>query len=75
MQSRKRLKSIEYKLRNNEKLKREYTEIVENQLKVGIVEKIPSKPSGSRTFYMPHKPVIREKATTTKVRMVFDASA
>ena len=75
MQSRKRLKSIEYKLRNNEKLKREYTEIVENQLKVGIVEKIPSKPSGSTIFYMPHKLVIREKATTTKVRMVFDASA
>ena len=26
-------------------------------------------------FYMPHKPVVRESATSTKVRMVFDASA
>ena len=28
-----------------------------------------------RVFYIPHKPVVRETATTTKLRIVFDASA
>ena len=39
------------------------------------MEKAPKQPTGNRVFYMPHKPVVREGATTTKVRMVFDASA
>ena len=39
------------------------------------MEKVPKQPTGNRVFYMPHKPVVRESATTTKVRMVFDASA
>ena len=26
-------------------------------------------------FYMPHKPIVKQSADTTKVRMVFDASA
>ena len=64
---------VEHKLKNNEKLKREYVEIVENRLKEGIVEKISSKSSGSKIFYTRHKPVIRENATTTLVRNVFDA--
>ena len=36
---------------------------------------MPDRPTGDRVFYMAHKPVIREDAATTKVRMVFDASA
>ena len=44
-------------------------------LRNGVIEKVPSEPSGSRIFYMPHKPVLRENASTTKCRMVFDASA
>ena len=35
------------------------------QLRDGIIETVPEQPSGKRTFYIPHKPV---------VRMVFDAS-
>lgn len=33
-----------------------------------------SAPVG-REFYIPHKPVIRESAESTKLRIVFDASA
>ena len=40
----------------------------------GIVEKVTSDPVG-REFYIPHKPVIRESAESTKLRIVFDASA
>ena len=38
------------------------------------MEVAPKTPTGDRTFYMPHKSVVRESASTTKVRMVFDAN-
>ena len=42
----------------------------------GIVEKVPDGETGEgRVFYLPHKSVVREEAVTTKVRIVFDASA
>ena len=75
-QSRSRLKSVERKLVRNPELKRAYQDIVEIQLKEGIIEKVPEQEAdGERIFYLPHKPVVREEATTTKVRMIFDASA
>ena len=68
--------NVERKLRHDEKLQKEYTEIVESQIREGIVERVPEgEAKGERVFYLPHKPVVRESATTTKVRMVFDASA
>ena len=54
-------------------MKNDYDEIIEKQS--GIIEVAPEKPNGERLYYMPHKPVVREEATSTKVRMVFDASA
>ena len=53
----------------------EYTKIVEDQLKDEVIEKVPETVNGSRIYYMPHKPVVKDSATTTKFRMVFDASA
>ena len=50
------------------------TMILLNMYDGGTIEKLPNSPTGNRVFYMPHKPVIREDAATTKVRMVFDAS-
>ena len=64
---RRRLIRIEKRLNQNPKLKEEYEK--------RIAEVTPEKPTGDRTFYMLHKPVVRESASTTKVRMVFDASA
>ena len=74
-QSRQRLQRVQKKLEQNMKLKEEYEKIVATQNESGIIEKVPDRPTGDRVFYMPHKPVIREDAATTKVRMVFDASA
>ena len=59
----------------NPELTKEYEKIIEDQLRDGIIETVPEQPSGERTFYMPHNPVVRDSTTTTKVRMVFDASA
>jgi len=66
---------VERKLSRNEKLKEEYDCIVEKQLSTGVIEEAPQNPSGNRVFYMPHKPVVKQCAVTTKVRMVFDTSA
>ena len=73
--SRRRLHNVERKLKRNEELKFEYDNIVHEQIEQGIVEKATEQPTAERVFYMPHKPVVRESTTSTKVRMVFDASA
>ena len=73
--SRKRLQNVERGLSKNENLRKEYANINEEQLRVGIVEEAPERPTGERVFYMPHKPVIRESTVTTKISVVFDASA
>jgi len=69
--SRKRLENVERKLSRNEKLKEEYDCIVEKQLSAGVIEEAPNNPLGNRVFYMPHKPVVKQSALTTKVRMMF----
>ena len=72
--SRRHLIRVEKKLSQDPKLREEYEKIVREQLEKEIVEVAPEMPTGDRTFYMPHKPVVRESASTTKVRMVFNAS-
>ena len=73
--SRKRLHNVNRKLKQNQQLKDVYEKIVHEQLKDGVIEKTKESSTSERVFYMPHKPVIKENASTTKVRMVFDASA
>ena len=73
--SRRRLSNVDKKLTKDESLKREYEKIIEEQLTSGVIERVLEKPTGERVYYMPHKPVVRQDAATTKVRMVFDASA
>ena len=73
--SRKRLHNVNRKLKQNQQLKDEYEKIVHEQFKDGVIEKTKESSTSERVFYMPHKPVIKENASTTKVRMVFDASA
>ena len=52
----------------------EYDDITKDQLAEGIVEKAPSGANG-KEFYIPHKPMVRESAESTKVRRVYDVSA
>ena len=41
----------------------------------GILEVAPEIPTGEVIHYIPHQPVIREQAETTKMRIVYDCSA
>ena len=64
----------------NRKLKRQnltpaYEEIIEEQRGAGVVEKADGPYVGGREFYIPHKPVVRATAESTKLRIVYDASA
>ena len=52
----------------------EYNRIIEEQKNQGIVELASNAPTGQE-FYLPHKPVIRQSAQSTKTRVVYDASA
>ena len=71
--SRRRLESLVTKLKR-EGLTSEYDAIIKDQKQSGVVEPAESPAKGVE-FYLPHKPVVREKAKTTKVRIVHDASA
>ena len=74
-QSRLRLKRVVRRLENDAELRKDYEKIIVDHLATGIIEKAPATPTGERVFYMPHKPVVKQDATTTKTRMVFDTSA
>ena len=55
----------------------QYDAIIRDQMKSGIVETVTSPGSGpiGRVHYIPHHAVVREDKQTTKLRIVYDASA
>lgn len=68
-----RLSSLTRKLQRIN-LTDEYDAIIREQLQNNVVEVAPEEIVG-KEFYIPHKVVIRETAETTKMRIVYDASA
>lgn len=68
-----RLASLRNKL-ERDGLTMKYGEIIDEQRAQGIVEKA-DQPSVGREFYIPHKAVVRPDAESTKLRVVYDASA
>ena len=68
-----RLASLVRKLEKNGTIE-DYNAVIQEQLTEGIVERAPNSVEG-REFYIPHKGVVRETAESTKLRIVYDASA
>ena len=52
----------------------EYNAVIRAQLQEGIVEEAPTTIT-DKEFYIPHKGVVKESSETTKLRVVYDASA
>ena len=50
-----------------------YDAIIKDQLSQGIVKRVNKEPKG-KEFYIPHKPVLREIAESTKTRILYDLS-
>jgi hypothetical protein len=72
--SKARLEGTVKKLERTGKLQ-EYDRIMREQIEEGIIEPVPENSTGEKVHYVPHQAVIREKAQTTKMRIVYDCSA
>ena len=70
---------MHHKLRKEPSLLSEYDIIIQDQLKGGIVKKVPAKDLKkkltSQSYYLPHLAVIRKDRETMKLRIVYDGSA
>ena len=75
--SRKRLENLLERLRHEPEVLREYDSVIKEQLHRGIVEVVekPSEGEVGKVHYIPHHAVIRRDKLTTKLRVVYDASA
>lgn len=71
-----RLKSLVKKLKA-ESLINKYNDVIMSQLEVGVIEKVEDQHSSyeHKTHYIPHHGVLTENKETTKLRIVYDASA
>ena len=74
--SKQRLDSLLRRLRQNPVLLQDYDRIIQEQIEKGIVEDAPAMETNStRLHYLPHHVIIRSEKDTTKLRVVYDASA
>ncbi|XP_044756895.1 uncharacterized protein LOC123315310 [Coccinella septempunctata] len=69
-----RLFQLENKLDKDEKLRTMYKEFMQEYIALGHM-KIASSNNSAKRYYIPHQPVLKEERDTTKLRVVFDASA
>lgn len=72
-QAERRFLALERRLQNNPAYKQLYTDFIHEYLQLGHMSRITAydKPY----YFMPHHGVFREHSTTTRLRVVFDASA
>ncbi|XP_052806575.1 uncharacterized protein LOC128235822 [Mya arenaria] len=69
----KRFEHTERKLNKDINLKKAYAETIESYKEKGYISEVSS--TNDQEWYMPHFPVIKSDRETTKMRIVFDASA
>ena len=74
--ARNRLNNTEKGLVRRPEVGKEYCRTIEKYIEKGYVVKKENRPSKEEvSWYLPHFPVVRQDKETTKVRIVFDASA
>ena len=75
-QAERRLQQVERKLAKDEKIAAAYQQVIDEYLQKNYIRRVPSSEDKSEAeWLLPHFPVIRPDRATTKVRIVFDASA
>ena len=75
--AKRRLFSLVNRLQQNKEIAEQYDEIIKDQLEKGIVERVDESAEIElgKVSYLPHREVLRPDKETTKLRIVFDASA
>ncbi|XP_055924458.1 uncharacterized protein LOC129956555 [Argiope bruennichi] len=75
--AKRRLSSLMRKMQNDKVLYSEYCEVLKGYLDEGIIERVtnPFASTNNPVFYLPHQVIIKNESLTTKLRIVFDASA
>lgn len=72
----KRFHLLENRFKKNPEIKTRYSEVIHEYLDLGHMHRVPANEVNSNeAVYLPHHAVIREDKSTTKVRVVFDASS
>lgn len=72
----KRFFSLERKLARDKNLKNQYDQFMHEYINLGHMTKVFSDAHhDSPSYYIPHHPVLKPSSLTTKLRVVFDASA
>ena len=72
----KQLRSLGRRLKLDPAILHEYDATIKSQIQQGIVEPVkPSEDNLGQVHYLPHHAVVRCDKETTKVRVVYDASA
>lgn len=62
-------------LKQDTELMKKYDSLFKEQKDLGIIEEVSESPALGETHYIPYHLVIREDHSTTKSRIVFDASS
>ncbi|XP_054712934.1 uncharacterized protein LOC129222446 [Uloborus diversus] len=71
-----RLNAVERSLSSNPAKYKQYQDFMKEYLELKHMEPVPETDyAKSEAYYIPHFPVLRESSTTTKLRVVFDASS
>ena len=75
--SKRRLSSLLSRLGKEPDVLKEYDSVIRDQIDRGIVEVVDreTRPESNRMHYIPHHAVIRRDKSTTRLRVVYDASA
>ena len=79
--AKRRLQGLLTRLRHHPEVLQEHNAIIQEQLTLGIVEKVSDDSSDDSSearddiHYLPHHAAIRTDKQTTKIRIVYDASA
>lgn len=69
-----RFRNLTRRFRANPTLFDEYSKVINDYMREGIIEHASSD-SDKQTFFLPHREVIRNDKSTSKLRIVFDGSS
>ncbi|XP_039299275.1 uncharacterized protein LOC120355056 isoform X1 [Nilaparvata lugens] len=70
-----RFHSLEKRLATNAELRSQYVAFMDEYESLGHMSPVPDSQPYEKCFHIPHHPVFKPDSTTTKLRVVFDASA